>query len=201
MHPLIYTTPISKADYLGGRFLAAFVLNALILLAVPLGMLVALLLAWRGTRDHWSVSSGRHTSAPTVFLRCRPPSSFTAVQFSLAALTGRSRRQLPRHCAVLRHGLRHRWRRDQRSSNADPRQRCWIPQSASFLASSGDMDTARDEYRPGRTGELDARESTPLGRRRSGHTRIHLSPLSLRQRGCNQVETRVRRGIDAQQGE
>ena len=37
MHPLVYTTPISKADYLWGRFLAAFVLNALILLAVPLG--------------------------------------------------------------------------------------------------------------------------------------------------------------------
>src|SRR4030095_6045607 len=43
MYPLIYTTPISKADYLGGRFLAAFVLNALILLAVPLGMLAVLL--------------------------------------------------------------------------------------------------------------------------------------------------------------
>ena len=28
MHPLIYAAPISKADYLGGRFLAAFVLNA-----------------------------------------------------------------------------------------------------------------------------------------------------------------------------
>ena len=35
MHPLTYTTPVSKADYLGGRFIAAFVLNALILLAVP----------------------------------------------------------------------------------------------------------------------------------------------------------------------
>jgi ABC-2 type transport system permease protein len=28
MHPLTYTAPFSKADYLGGRFLAAFVLNA-----------------------------------------------------------------------------------------------------------------------------------------------------------------------------
>ncbi|HSN85912.1 MAG TPA: hypothetical protein VL025_04095, partial [Thermoanaerobaculia bacterium] len=32
MHPLLWTTPVSKADYLGGRFLAALVLNALILL-------------------------------------------------------------------------------------------------------------------------------------------------------------------------
>ncbi len=41
MHPLIYTAGVNKADYLGGRFLAAFVLNALILLAVPAGSLVA----------------------------------------------------------------------------------------------------------------------------------------------------------------
>ena len=50
MHPLVYTTPISKADYLGGRFLAAFVLNALILLAVPLGMLFAVYLPGRAHR-------------------------------------------------------------------------------------------------------------------------------------------------------
>jgi len=35
IHPLVYTTPISKVDYLGGRFLAALMLNALILLMVP----------------------------------------------------------------------------------------------------------------------------------------------------------------------
>ena len=72
MHPLVYTTPISKADYLGGRFLAAFVLNALILLAVPLGILAALFcLAW----NRVLVRFGRpYTSVPTVFLRCRPPS-------------------------------------------------------------------------------------------------------------------------------
>lgn len=41
MHPLTFTAPVSKADYLGGRFLAAFTLNALLLLAVPVGMLLA----------------------------------------------------------------------------------------------------------------------------------------------------------------
>jgi ABC-2 type transport system permease protein len=41
MHPLIYTAPVSKAEYQGGRFLAAFVLNALTLLAVPVGILLA----------------------------------------------------------------------------------------------------------------------------------------------------------------
>src|ERR1043165_2833736 len=49
MHPLVYTTPISKADYLGGRFLAAFVLNALLVLAVPLGMLANFL--WSGVKS------------------------------------------------------------------------------------------------------------------------------------------------------
>ena len=41
MHPLSYTTPVRKAEYLGGRFIAAFALHALILLAVPLGVLLA----------------------------------------------------------------------------------------------------------------------------------------------------------------
>ncbi len=41
MYPLAYTSPVSKAEYLGGRVLAAFVLNALILLAVQIGSLLA----------------------------------------------------------------------------------------------------------------------------------------------------------------
>jgi ABC-2 type transport system permease protein len=88
MHPLVYTTPISKADYLGGRFLAAFVLNALILLAVPLGMLAALLF---GTKSETvgPFPPAVYFSAygvlvlPTAF-------TFTAVQFSSAALRRRA---------------------------------------------------------------------------------------------------------------
>jgi ABC-2 type transport system permease protein len=41
MHPLTYTVPVSKAAHLGGRFLAVFAINALILLAVPLGVMLA----------------------------------------------------------------------------------------------------------------------------------------------------------------
>jgi hypothetical protein len=41
MHPLVYASPISKTEYLGGRFLAAFVLHALILLGVQVGSLLA----------------------------------------------------------------------------------------------------------------------------------------------------------------
>ncbi len=89
MHPLVYTTPIGKADYLGGRFLAAFVLNALILLAVPLGMLAALLLSSKQPQIVGPFPPAVYFSAygllalPTAF-------TFTAVQFSFAALTRRA---------------------------------------------------------------------------------------------------------------
>ena len=89
MHPLIYTAPISKADYLGGRFLAAFVLNALILLAVPLGILAALFLPGvepeivGPLRPAVYLSSYGVLALPTAF-------TFTAVQFSLAALKRRA---------------------------------------------------------------------------------------------------------------
>lgn len=88
MHPLIYAAPISKADYLGGRFLAAFVLNALILLAVPLGSLAALFLSERDPelvlplRPAVYLSSYGVLALPTAFI-------FTAVQFSIAALKRR----------------------------------------------------------------------------------------------------------------
>jgi hypothetical protein len=88
MHPLVYTTPISKTDYLGGRFLAAFVLNSLILLAVPLGMLAALLFPGKEPqvvgpfRPAVYLSSYGLLALPTAF-------TFTAVQFSVAALKRR----------------------------------------------------------------------------------------------------------------
>jgi ABC-type transport system involved in multi-copper enzyme maturation permease subunit len=86
--PLIYTAPISKADYLGGRFLAAFVLNALILLAVPLGILAALYLPGvdpgivAPLRPAVYLTSYGVLALPTAF-------AFTAVQFSFAALKRR----------------------------------------------------------------------------------------------------------------
>ena len=89
MHPLIYAAPISKADYLGGRFLAAFVLNAVILLAVPLGILAALYLPGREPelvgpfRPAVYLTSYGVLALPTAF-------TFTAVQFSLAALKRRA---------------------------------------------------------------------------------------------------------------
>src|SRR5687767_277348 len=44
MDPFTWTAPVSKVEYLGGRFLAAFAVNALILLGVPAGILLAVYL-------------------------------------------------------------------------------------------------------------------------------------------------------------
>ena len=88
MDSLIYAAPISKADYLGGRFLAAFLLNALILLAVQLGSLAALFSPGvdpeivRPLRPAVYLSSYGVLALPTAFI-------FTAVQFSFAALKRR----------------------------------------------------------------------------------------------------------------
>ena len=89
MHPLIYTTPVSKAGYLGGRFLAAFVLNALLLLAVPAGILLALLLP--GVEPE-ILGPARPPAFLSAYLVIALPTAFvaTAIQFSLAALTRRA---------------------------------------------------------------------------------------------------------------
>ncbi|CAN5179852.1 hypothetical protein BH23BAC1_BH23BAC1_48710 [soil metagenome] len=41
MYPLMYTTSVCKLEYLGGRFMAAFLLNALIHLVIPLGFFLS----------------------------------------------------------------------------------------------------------------------------------------------------------------
>ena len=41
MEPLLYTSPVSKFSYLAGQFLSAFAISALVLAAVPVGLLLA----------------------------------------------------------------------------------------------------------------------------------------------------------------
>ncbi len=88
MHPLTYTAPISKADYLGGRFLAAFVLNAVILLAVPVGILLAVYLP--GVHPE-AIGPFRPATYLGAYCFIALPTAFvaTAIQFSLAARVGR----------------------------------------------------------------------------------------------------------------
>src|SRR6476660_522330 len=89
MHPLLYTTPISKAEYLGARFLAALVLNALILLMVPAGILLALFVPRVEPEVLGPFQSAAFVSAYLV-IALPTACAATAIQFSLAALTRRS---------------------------------------------------------------------------------------------------------------
>ena len=43
MEPLLYTTRLRKLEYLGGRYLAALTMNAIVVLAIPLGFWIATL--------------------------------------------------------------------------------------------------------------------------------------------------------------
>ena len=49
MDALVFTTPVSRAEFLGGRFLGSVVVNAAIMVAIPLGILTATWIASTGT--------------------------------------------------------------------------------------------------------------------------------------------------------
>lgn len=89
MHLLTYAAPASKAAYLGGRYLAAFALSAFQLLAIPVGMLLAMHFA--GVEAE---ILGPFRVAPylTAFFFIALPNAFfaTAMQFSAAALSRRA---------------------------------------------------------------------------------------------------------------
>ena len=90
MDPLAYTAPVSRAEYLGGRFLAALVLNALILLGATLGSVLAVYVP--GIQGA-AVGPFRPAAYLTAYGYIALPNAFvaTAIQFSLAALGRRTR--------------------------------------------------------------------------------------------------------------
>ena len=89
MHPLIYTTPVGTSAYLGGRFLAAFVLNALILVAVPIALLLATLLPVPAPEV---IGPFRPEAYLGAYFFVAVPNAFaaSALVFSLAALSRRA---------------------------------------------------------------------------------------------------------------
>lgn len=89
MHPLVYTNPISKLQYLGGKFLATLVLNALILLAVQGGILLGTYLP--GVHPEL-IGPFRPEIFLTTFAFIALPNAFaaTAIQFSLATKSGKT---------------------------------------------------------------------------------------------------------------
>ncbi|GAB4036209.1 ABC transporter permease/M1 family aminopeptidase [Spirosoma gilvum] len=88
MHPLTYTTPVTRLDYLGGRFLAAFAVNALLILALPLGVLLSFYVPGL---DQEELLPFRPWAYLSVYLLIALPNTFiaTAIQFSLASLSHR----------------------------------------------------------------------------------------------------------------
>ena len=89
MHSLTYTMPVGKAEYLGGRFLAAFVLNALVLLGVQIGSLLAV---YAPGIDPAIVGPFRPAAYLAAYTFIALPNAViaTTVQFSSALLSGRS---------------------------------------------------------------------------------------------------------------
>lgn len=89
IHPLLYAAPVSKRDYLGGRFLAAFTLNALVLFGVQLGVLLGVYLPGLDPavigpfRPEAHLGAFAIISLPTALVA-------TALQFSLALRSGRA---------------------------------------------------------------------------------------------------------------
>jgi hypothetical protein len=85
MHPLTYTAPVHKAQYLGGRFMAAFLINAIILLAMPAGILIAV--HFNDVEAEILAPFRLATYLSAYFIIALPNAFFaTAIQFSMAAL-------------------------------------------------------------------------------------------------------------------
>lgn len=88
MHPLTYTVSITKTQYLGGKLLAAFVLNAGILLTVQLTIILASYLP--GVHPD-SLGPFRPEAFLIAYFFIAIPNAFaaTTIQFAIASWSGR----------------------------------------------------------------------------------------------------------------
>ena len=88
MYPIVYTTPITKTQYLGGKFLAAFTLNAFMLLMVQVAILLAIYLP--GVHPT-SIGPFRPAAFITAYSYIALPNAFiaTVLQFVFALRSGR----------------------------------------------------------------------------------------------------------------
>ncbi|HLM66520.1 MAG TPA: hypothetical protein VK358_03290, partial [Longimicrobium sp.] len=97
MHPLVYTSPIRTAEYLGGRFLGALAVNAVLLLGIPLGQWIGSLMPYLDARMFGPTRAAAYLQPLLLFLL---PNLLLAgaVLFALAALT---RSMLPAYVAAI----------------------------------------------------------------------------------------------------
>jgi ABC-type transport system involved in multi-copper enzyme maturation permease subunit len=85
MHPLVFTTPMRKAEYLGGRFLGALAVNAVLLLGVPLGQIIGSLMPYMDPQMFGPFRPAAYAHAYLLFLL--PNLVLTAaVLFTIAAV-------------------------------------------------------------------------------------------------------------------
>ena len=89
MAPLMYTSPVGRAAYLGGRFLAVFVLVAVLMASIPLGQL---LLLWLPGLDPALVAPFEPARYLLVYASLMVPTVFvtTALMFAAALLARRA---------------------------------------------------------------------------------------------------------------
>ncbi|MEJ0033657.1 MAG: ABC transporter permease subunit [Bacteroidota bacterium] len=89
MHPLVYTQPVTKLEYLGGRFLAVLAINLLIINAAPLGVIMATF--WPGV-DPEVIGPFRFAAfaRPWLFIALPNVFSVTALQFAFSTIGRRA---------------------------------------------------------------------------------------------------------------
>jgi ABC-type transport system involved in multi-copper enzyme maturation permease subunit len=89
MYALFYTVPLRERDYLAGRFLAALVVNAVLLLGIPLGLLAASVMPYMSAGKFGPVVPAAYVQPYLLVLL--PNLVLTAVVlFAVAALTRRT---------------------------------------------------------------------------------------------------------------
>ena len=97
MDPLLFTAPIREIDYLGGRFLAALTINAIILLGIPLGQAIATSMPYLPPQAFGPFAISAFVQTYLLFLL--PNLILTgAILFMMAALT---RQALPVYLAAI----------------------------------------------------------------------------------------------------
>ena len=86
MYSLFYTSPVREAQYLGGRFLGGLLVNAVLLLGVPLGLLVASVMPYMSAGKFGPVRLDAYVQAYVLMLL---PNVIIigAFMFAAAALT------------------------------------------------------------------------------------------------------------------
>ncbi|HEX6037640.1 M1 family aminopeptidase [Longimicrobium sp.] len=97
MHPLVYTAPVRPGEYLGGRFLGALAVNAVLLLGVPLGLLAGSRMPYLDPRMFGPVLPAAYVQPYLLFLL---PNALL-VGALLFAVAARTRQVLPAYVGAI----------------------------------------------------------------------------------------------------